>query len=104
MSVRGWIAHRAVEELPTDGTILLDSGTTKAIADHFPRDRQLTVITNSIAIPSEIDTVALYVLGGGCAPAQRGRRGGSSNALDDVCIDIAFLSGRMAFTVARGMT
>ena len=30
---------------------LLDSGTTtQAIADHFPRDRQLTVITNSIAI------------------------------------------------------
>ncbi|HOA66281.1 MAG TPA: DeoR/GlpR family DNA-binding transcription regulator [Phycicoccus elongatus] len=102
------IAHRAVEELPTDGTILLDSGTTtQAIADHFPRDRQLTVITNSIAIAatlSEIDTVALYVLGG----RVRTRTGAAVgewllNALDDVCIDIAFL-GTNGFTVARGMT
>lgn len=43
------ISKRALEELPSEGSILLDSGSTSAhLAQLLPDDRPLTVVTNSI--------------------------------------------------------
>ena len=101
------IAQRAVQELPAEGTVLLDSGTTtQAIAEQFPTDRRLTVVTNSVAIAATLntlDTIELYVLGG----RVRERTGAAvgqwlESALADVCVDLAFL-GTNGFSVVRGM-
>ena len=102
------IAQRAVQELPAEGTVLLDSGTTtQAIAEQFPTDRRLTVVTNSVAIAATLntlDTIELYVLGG----RVRERTGAAvgqwlESALADVCVDLGFL-GTNGFSVVRGMT
>lgn len=102
------IAQRALEELPDEGTVLLDSGTTtQAIADRFPTDRALTVVTNSVTIAatlSEHDRVDLYLLGG----RVRQRTGAAVgewlvDALADVIVDVAFL-GTNGYSVGRGMS
>ncbi len=102
------IAARAIEELPDDGTILLDSGTTTfAIAQLLPIDRDLTVVTNSIAIASTLEGrpgIDLYLLGG----RVRRRTGAAvgewvDQALADVRVDVAFL-GTNGFTVTRGFS
>jgi DeoR family fructose operon transcriptional repressor len=102
------IAARALEELPTQGTILLDSGsTTQAIAELLPPDADLTVLTNSFAIASILAThpgVRLYLLGG----RVRGRTGAAvgdwtMSALSGVYVDVAFL-GTNGLSVERGLT
>lgn len=43
------IAAAAVAELPPEGTVIVDSGsTTHYFAGYFPRDQRLTVVTNSL--------------------------------------------------------
>jgi DeoR family fructose operon transcriptional repressor len=43
------IAKAALAELPEEGTILLDAGTTTArLADELPNDRELTVVTHAV--------------------------------------------------------
>jgi DNA-binding Lrp family transcriptional regulator len=45
------IAKAAVAELPDDGAIILDAGTTTAkLAEQLPFDRELRVVTNSLTI------------------------------------------------------
>lgn len=45
------IADRALDELPAQGTVFLDAGTTTgALADLLPSGRSLTVITHSLPI------------------------------------------------------
>ena len=45
------IAKAALAELPDEGAILLDAGTTTArLAELLPPDRPLTVLTNSLPI------------------------------------------------------
>ena len=93
--------------MPTDGTILLDSGTTtQAIADHFPRtaahgDHELVAIAATL---SEIDTVALYVLRGRVHPHRCGRRLVESSTPSTTSAAFLPPSSGMAGTVARGMT
>lgn len=102
------IAARALDELPTEGTVLLDGGTTtRAVAELVPDRPHLTVVTNSIdtaAILQGHEHTDLYVLGG----RVRGRTGACvgdwlTSALADVCVDVAFL-GTNGFSAARGMT
>ena len=51
------IARAAAQELPEHGSILIDSGSTSAhLADLLDRDRDLTVITNSIPIIRSLAT------------------------------------------------
>ncbi|HRW18604.1 MAG TPA: DeoR/GlpR family DNA-binding transcription regulator [Dermatophilaceae bacterium] len=102
------IAARALEELPAEGTILLDSGTTThAIATLLPRDTRLTVVTNSPAIAhlvSELPDAELYMLGGRVRPRTGAAVGPwLEQALRDTCVDIAFL-GTNGFSIERGMT
>src|SRR3954471_13092958 len=43
------IATRAVEEVPERGSVIIDSGsTTQRLADVFPVDRDVHVVTNSL--------------------------------------------------------
>lgn len=45
------IAKAALAELPSEGAVLLDAGTTTArIADLMPSDKELTIVTNSVPI------------------------------------------------------
>lgn len=102
------IAQRALLELPAEGTVLLDSGsTTQAIAEQFPTDRRLTVVTNSVAIAATLHTlgnIELYVLGGRVRESTGAAVGHwLEAALADVHVDVAFL-GTNGFSVSRGMT
>lgn len=62
------IARAALEEVPERGAILIDSGSTSAhLADLLDRDRDLTVITNSIPIVQSLATTErpeVVVIGG----------------------------------------
>ena len=102
------IAARALDELPREGTVLLDSGTTTlALVELLPPDIDLTVVTNSITAASVLIThpgVELYLIGG----RVRGRTGATvgdwaTAALDGVVVDVAFM-GTNGFSVSRGLT
>ena len=106
--VKRRIAARALEELPHEGTVLLDSGsTTQAIAELLPPDLDLTVVTNSVSAAATLAThpgVSLYVLGG----RVRGRTGATIgvwllDALATVGVDVAFL-GTNGLSAQRGLT
>ncbi|MDQ3660469.1 MAG: DeoR/GlpR family DNA-binding transcription regulator [Actinomycetota bacterium] len=102
------IAKAALGELPTEGAILLDSGTTTArLADALPDDRDLTIVTNSLPIAMSLSgrpNLTLLFLGG----RVRGRTLAAVDvwamrALEDTFVDIAFV-GTNGFSVQRGLT
>lgn len=102
------IAVRAIEELPEEGAVLLDSGsTTLAVAELFPRTLELTVLTNSVAAAAHLSThpgINLYLVGGrirGVTGAAVGEW--AVSALRDICVDVAFI-GTNGFSAARGLT
>ena len=106
--VKRRIAARALDQLPSGGSIILDSGTTtRAVAELLPPDLDLTVLTNSLSTASVLAThpgVSLYLLGG----RVRGQTGAAVGdwtvrALTDVVVDVAFI-GTNGFSVARGLT
>lgn len=106
--VKERIAARAVRELPAQGTILLDSGTTTlAIAKALPFDAELDVVTNSVAIAAVLADhpgLDIHMLGG----TIRRRTGAcvghwATAALQRLCIDVAFV-GVNGFSLHRGMT
>ena len=106
--VKRRIAARALDQLPSGGSIILDAGTTTgAVAELLPPDLDLTVLTNSLSAASVLTThpgVSLYLLGG----RVRGQTGAAVGdwtvrALTDVVVDVAFL-GTNGFSVARGLT
>ncbi|MGC5584617.1 DeoR/GlpR family DNA-binding transcription regulator [Ornithinimicrobium sp. W1679] len=102
------IAARALDELPSDGTVLLDTGTTTgALAELLPTSTRLTVLTNSFAhagVLGQLPQVDVLLLGGrvrrltGAAVGPWARA-----ALQDVCVDVAFL-GANGVTPERGFT
>lgn len=102
------IAERALAELPGQGTILLDSGTTTlALARLLKNDLGLAVVTNSVAIAavlSDHPDLQLHLLGGQVR-TRTGAAVGSwvERALSGTCIDVAFL-GTNGFSLDRGMT
>lgn len=102
------IAKAALEELPAEGSILLDAGTTTArLADALPSDRELTVVTNSLPIAMKLSTrpnLTMLFLGG----RVRGRTLAAvdvwaTRALEDTFVDVAFI-GTNGFSVERGLT
>ena len=102
------IAKTAVDELPAEGVILLDAGsTTQLLAENLPRDRELTVVTNSIAVATVVakrDNLSLYLLGG----RVRGRTLAAvgewaTHALGGIHVDVAFV-GTNGLSVRRGLT
>jgi DeoR family fructose operon transcriptional repressor len=106
--VKRRIAARVLDELPTGGTVILDSGsTTQAVVQLLPPDLDLTVLTNSVSSAAALSThlgVTLYVLGGrvrGVTGAAVGEW--ATKALEDVVVDLAVL-GTNGFSAARGLT
>ncbi|MDN5765774.1 MAG: DeoR/GlpR family DNA-binding transcription regulator [Humibacillus sp.] len=106
--VKRRIAARALDELPTGGSIILDSGSTAlAVAELLPPDLDLTVLTNSLAAATLLAThpgINLYLLGG----RVRGTTGAAvgewaTGPLAGVTVDVALL-GTNGFSVTRGLT
>jgi DeoR family fructose operon transcriptional repressor len=102
------IAKLAVDEIPAEATILLDSGsTTQLVAENLPLDREITVVTNSVSIAHAVSNrehVGLFVIGG----RVRGRTGAAvgdwaTHALAGVTVDVAFM-GTNGLSVRRGLT
>jgi DeoR family transcriptional regulator, fructose operon transcriptional repressor len=102
------IASAGLEELPDDGAILLDSGSTpEALARILPTDRELTVVTNSLPIAimlSDRPNLQVWSLGG----YVRGRTYSAVDEwarrqLSELSVEVAFL-GTNGLSVARGLT
>lgn len=102
------IAKAALAELDGASTVLLDAGTTTArLAGMLPRDRDLTVVTNSLPIATALagrPNVSLRLVGGRV-------RGTTLATVDDwavealgrLTVDVAFL-GANGFSVERGLS
>jgi DeoR family transcriptional regulator, fructose operon transcriptional repressor len=102
------IAKSAVAELPEEGTVLLDAGTTTArLAESLPSDRELTVVTNSINIALALTTrpnMTVLLVGG----RLRSRTLASVDAwalraLRDIFVEVAFIATN-GISVERGLT
>lgn len=102
------IAAAALEELPEEGAVLFDSGSTpEALARIVPSDRELTVVTNSLPIAmllSDRPNLNVWSLGG----YVRGRTYSAVDEwarrqLSELSVEVAFL-GTDGLSVARGLT
>lgn len=102
------IAKAALDELPEQGSILLDAGTTTArLAETLPAERELTVVTNSLPIAMILaaqPNKTVLMVGGRV-------RGRTLAAVDDwatrllagTVVDVAFL-GANGVSTERGLT
>jgi len=102
------IAKAALDELPEQGTILLDAGTTTArVAEILPPERELTVVTNSLPIAMTLAAQpnnTVLMVGG----RVRGRTlaavdDWATRVLSDTCVDVAFV-GTNGVSTERGLT
>ncbi|MCW2584150.1 MAG: D-beta-D-heptose 1-phosphate adenosyltransferase [Klenkia sp.] len=102
------IAKAAIAELPDEGAVLIDAGTTTArLADHMPTDRELTVVTNSLQLAGKLaafPALNVLLLGG----RVRSRTLASVDAwalsaLAGVFVDLALLATN-GVSVERGLT
>jgi DeoR family fructose operon transcriptional repressor len=102
------IAKAALAEVPAEGAILLDAGTTTGrLAEILPSERELTVVTNSVPIVMMLSArrnLTVLLLGG----RVRGKTlaavdSWALDALTDTFVDIAFL-GTNGISVERGLT
>lgn len=102
------IAKAALAELPDDGSILLDAGsTTHRLAEAIPVDRELTVIVNSPPLATLLASrpnISVIMLGGRV-------RGRTLATVDDwalaplanLHVDVAFMATN-GISVERGLT
>lgn len=102
------IAKAALAELPNEGSVILDAGTTTGrLAAALPADRELTVVVNSPAIAVQLaarPNLTVLMVGGRV-------RGRTLAAVDDwalaplatLCVDVAFMAANGVST-ARGLT
>jgi DeoR family fructose operon transcriptional repressor len=102
------IAKVALAEVPEEGAIILDAGTTTArLAQALPADRELTVVVNSPAIAVILGprvNINLLLIGG----RVRGKTLATVDdwalrPLADLYVDVAFL-GTNGLSVERGLT
>lgn len=102
------IAKAALDEVPDEGAILIDAGTTTAwLAEALPSERELTVVTNSATISVTLaakPNAKVLMLGG----RVRGRTLAAVGewttiALAQIYIDVAFV-GTNGFSAQRGLT
>ncbi|MFV2012364.1 MULTISPECIES: DeoR/GlpR family DNA-binding transcription regulator [unclassified Micromonospora] len=102
------IAKAALAELPHEGAIILDAGTTTArLAAILPADRELTVVINSPTLATVLgarSNLNVLLLGG----RVRGRTMATVDdwalrPLADVYVDVAFI-GTNGCSVERGLT
>ncbi|GAA4201507.1 DeoR/GlpR family DNA-binding transcription regulator [Streptosporangium oxazolinicum] len=102
------IAKAALAELPEDGAIIIDAGsTTGRLVQALPADRELTVIVNSPPLATAMATrlnLTVIMLGG----RVRGRTLATVDdwalrPLADLHVDVAFMAAN-GCSVAKGLT
>ena len=102
------IAKAALAELPDEGAVILDAGTTTArLAAALPPDRELTVVVNSPVLATTLGTrphLNVLLIGG----RVRGKTLATVDdwalrPLADLYVDVAFL-GTNGCSVERGLT
>ncbi|GAA3763461.1 DeoR family fructose operon transcriptional repressor [Spinactinospora alkalitolerans] len=102
------IAKAALAELPDEGAILLDAGsTTGRLAEQLPTDRELTVVTNSVSIALTLTprtNINLMLLGGRLRTrTQATVDGWALQALEETFVDVAFMATN-GVSAERGLT
>lgn len=102
------IAKAALAELPTDGVIALDAGTsTLRLAELLPVDRELTVVTNGLPhamLLAPRPNLTVHVVGGRIRGRTLAAVDEAAQAfLRDLFVDVAFV-GTNGISVARGLT
>lgn len=102
------IAKAALAELPQDGAVIIDAGTTTGrLAEAIPADRELTVVVNSPPLATVLASrpnLTVVMLGG----RVRGRTlatvdDGALRPLSQLNVDVAFI-GANGCSVQRGLT
>lgn len=102
------IAKAALSEVPAEGSIILDAGTTTVrLAQALPTDRELTVLVNSPAIAVILGprpNINVLLIGG----RLRGKTLATVDdwalrPLTDLYVDVAFI-GTNGLSVERGLT
>ncbi|KOX11384.1 DeoR/GlpR family DNA-binding transcription regulator [Nocardiopsis sp. NRRL B-16309] len=102
------IAKAALSELPEEGAILLDAGsTTGRLAEQIPADRELTVVTNSAPIALSLvprANINVMMLGGRLRTrTQATVEGWALQALEETYVDVAFMATN-GVSAERGLT
>ncbi|OHV19766.1 D-beta-D-heptose 1-phosphate adenosyltransferase [Parafrankia soli] len=102
------IAKAALAEVPDEGAIILDAGTTTGrLAASLPVERELTVVTNSLPIAvrlAAVPTISVLHVGGRIRRRTlAGVDDWALRALADTFVDVAFL-GTNGISVERGLT
>jgi DeoR family transcriptional regulator, fructose operon transcriptional repressor len=102
------IAKAAIAELPAQGAILLDSGTTTArIAELLPLESELTVVTNSLPIALTLSVrpnLQVLITGGRVRSRTLAAVGDwAGTTLGSVRVDVAFL-GANGVSAVHGLT
>lgn len=102
------IAKAALEELPEEGAVLLDAGTTTArLADVLPADRELTVVTNAIPIATKLAArrnLTVLMVGGRVRGRTMAAVGDwAEQILRETFVDVAFI-GTNGISAERGLT
>ena len=102
------IARAALSELPDDGAIVIDAGTTTVrFAEILPDDRPLTVVTHALPVAMALagrSNITLHLIGGtvrGLTFAAVGRW--ALRSIADIHPDVAFV-GTNGLTVEHGLT
>ena len=101
------IAHAALDELPSGGSVAFDAGTTVAqLVDLLPQSCNLTVITHAPALVPALSArpdLTLHFVGGEIRARTLAAVGEwAERAYSEVSIDVAFI-GTNALTVAYGL-
>lgn len=102
------IARAAVAELPSDGSVILDAGTTSArLAAAFPLDSALTVVTHALPIAARLADhpgVELHLVGGRVRHRTRAAVDAwALRAYGELTADVAFLATN-GFSLDGGLT
>ena len=102
------IAERALDEVPTTGTIFLDAGTTTGVlADLMPPGRNLTVVTHSLSIALTLagrPGYTVLTLGGEVRGPTLATVGPwAEGRLRSIHTDVAFVATN-GLSLARGLT
>lgn len=105
---KGRIAEAALDELPADGSVILDAGTTTGrMASVFPLDAELTVVTHALPLAAKLadhPAIDLHLVGG--RVRHRTRAAVDAWALrtyGEVNADVLFLATN-GFSIEGGLT
>ncbi|NEB76110.1 DeoR/GlpR transcriptional regulator [Streptomyces sp. SID14478] len=102
------IARAALAELPAEGSVVLDAGSTVArLADAFPLDSELTVVTHSLPTAARLADhpgVQLHLVGGRVRHRTRAAVDAwALRAYGEIRADVVLLAAN-GFSTAAGLT